>query len=40
MIENRESFFKRLEPFLTLSTILDVQHTYTLSKYGHRVQIR
>jgi GTP pyrophosphokinase len=40
MTENRESFFKRLEPFLAPSVLLDVQHAYTLSKYGHRAQVR
>lgn len=40
MIENRESFFKRLEPFLAPSVLLDVQHAYTLAKYGHRAQVR
>lgn len=40
MTENRESFFKRLEPFLAPSVLLDVQHAYTLAKYGHRAQVR
>lgn len=40
MIENRESFFRRLEPFLVPSVLLDVQHAYTLAKYGHRAQVR
>lgn len=39
-MENRESFFKRLEPFLAPSVLLDVQHAYTLAKYGHRAQVR
>lgn len=39
-IENKESFFNRLEPFLAPSTMLDVQHAYTLAKYGHRAQLR
>lgn len=38
--ENRESFFRRLEPFLAPSVLLDVQHAYTLAKYGHRAQVR
>jgi len=38
--ENRESFFNRLEPFLAPSVLLDVQHAYTLAKYGHRAQVR
>jgi GTP diphosphokinase / guanosine-3',5'-bis(diphosphate) 3'-diphosphatase len=38
--ENRETFFKRLEPFLAPSELLDVQLAYTLSKYGHRAQVR
>lgn len=40
MNENRETFFKRLDPFLTPSVLLDVQHAYTLAKYGHRAQVR
>lgn len=40
MTENRASFFARLEPFLTPSVLLDVQHAYTLAKYGHRAQVR
>lgn len=40
MTENRESFFQRLDPFLAPSVMLDVQHAYTLSKYGHRAQVR
>lgn len=40
MVENRESFFRRLEPFLAPSVMLDVQHAYTLAKYGHRAQLR
>lgn len=40
MTENRESFFNRLEPFLAPSVLLDVQHAYTLAKYGHRAQLR
>lgn len=39
-MENRESFFKRLEPFLTSNVMLDVQHAYTLARYGHRAQVR
>lgn len=40
MTENRASFFARLEPFLAPSVLLDVQHAYTLAKYGHRAQVR
>lgn len=40
MTENRASFFERLEPFLAPSVLLDVQHAYTLAKYGHRAQVR
>lgn len=42
-MENRDTFFNRLEPFLTPSVLLDVQHVqhaYTLAKYGHRAQVR
>lgn len=38
--ENRESFFKRLEPFLAPSVLLDVQLAYTMAKFGHRSQVR
>lgn len=40
MTENRESFFKRLEPFFAPSVLLKVQLAYTLAKYGHRAQVR
>jgi (p)ppGpp synthase/HD superfamily hydrolase len=40
MEENRETFFGRLEPFLTPSALLDVQLAYTLAKFGHRAQVR
>lgn len=40
MVENRESFFKRIEPFFSPSTQLDVQLAYTLAKFGHRSQVR
>lgn len=38
--ENRETFFRRLEPFLAPSVLLDVQLAYTMAKYGHRAQVR
>jgi (p)ppGpp synthase/HD superfamily hydrolase len=38
--ENRETFFKRLEPFLAPSVLLDVQLAYTMAKFGHRSQVR
>lgn len=40
MIENRVTFFARLEPFLAPSVLMDVEHAYTLAKYGHRAQVR
>lgn len=40
MTENRESFFRRLEPFMAPSVLLDVQLAYTLAKFGHRSQVR
>lgn len=40
MTENRESFFRRLEPFFAPSVMLKVQLAYTLAKYGHRAQVR
>lgn len=39
-MENRETFFQRLEPHLAPSQLLDVQLAYTLAKFGHRAQIR
>ena len=39
-VENRESFFSRLEPFFTPSTLLNIELAYTLSKFGHRSQFR
>lgn len=38
--ENRDSFFKRLDPFMAPSAMLGVQLAYTLAKYGHRGQFR
>lgn len=38
--ENRETFFRRLEPHLSPSELLDVQLAYTLSKFSHRAQKR
>lgn len=38
--ENRESFFRRLEPFFVPSVMLDVELAYTLAKFGHRSQVR
>ncbi len=38
--ENRESFFRRLEPFFAPSTLLDVQLAYTMAKFSHRAQTR
>lgn len=40
MNENRQSFFKRLEPYLAPSVMLDIQLAYTLAKFGHRAQVR
>lgn len=40
MVENRQAFFNRLEPFLAPSDLLDVQLAYTLAKFGHRSQQR
>lgn len=38
--ENRETFFKRLEPFFAPSVLLDVQLAYTMAKFSHRAQTR
>jgi GTP pyrophosphokinase len=39
-MENRESFFKRLEPFFAPSVLLDINLAYTLAKFSHRSQTR
>jgi len=36
----RAEFFQRLQPFHAPSTILDIELAYTMSKYGHRAQVR
>lgn len=40
VIENRESFFERLEPYFSPKVLLDIQLAYTLAKSGHRFQVR
>ena len=40
VIENRESFFGRIEPYFAPSVLLDVQLAYLMAKYGHRAQFR
>lgn len=40
MVENRETFFRRLEPFFAPSVLLDVQLAYTMAKFSHRAQLR
>lgn len=39
-MENRATFFERLQPLLAPSDLMDVQLAYTLSKYSHRAQVR
>lgn len=39
-IENKESFFNRLEPYLVPSDMLDIKLAYALAKFGHRAQVR
>lgn len=39
-MENRNSFFARLEPTLAPSEVLRTQLAYYLAKYGHRAQVR
>ncbi len=39
-MENRATFFARLQPILAPSEIMDVQLAYTHSKYSHRAQVR
>lgn len=40
VIENRTSFFSRLEPYHAPSTLLDIHLAYTLAKFSHRAQVR
>lgn len=40
VIECRETFFKRLEPFFAPSILLDIKLAYILAKHGHRAQFR
>jgi (p)ppGpp synthase/HD superfamily hydrolase len=39
-MENRESFFTRIQPFFPPSTLRDIQLAYTLAKFSHRAQVR
>lgn len=39
-MENRETFFARVQPFFAPSTIRDIELAYYLAKYGHRAQKR
>lgn len=38
--ENRETFFRRLQPFFAPSVLLDIDVAYTMAKFGHRAQTR
>jgi (p)ppGpp synthase/HD superfamily hydrolase len=38
--ENRESFFKRIEPFFAPSVLMNIQVAYTMAKFAHRAQSR
>ena len=40
MGENRESFLSRLEPVVAPGPLMDINLAYTVSKYGHRAQVR
>lgn len=39
-MENRETFFARLEPLFPPGTLLDIKLAYMLAKFGHRAQFR
>jgi GTP pyrophosphokinase len=39
-MENRETFFARLVPFMPPSELRHVEVAYMMAKYGHRAQIR
>lgn len=39
-MENKKSFFIRLEPILAPSDIVKIRGAYYLAKYGHRAQVR
>jgi (p)ppGpp synthase/HD superfamily hydrolase len=40
VLENRESFFARVRPWMAPSEILDVEFAYMMAKFGHRAQVR
>ncbi len=40
LLENRESFFKRVTPFFAPSVLMDIEVAYTLAKFSHRSQTR
>lgn len=39
-MENRESFFARINPFMAPSDLLKVEFAYMMAKFGHRFQFR
>ncbi len=39
-MENRESFFARLNPFTAPADLRDVKIAYMMAKHGHRAQVR
>jgi len=39
-MENRESFFSRLTPFMAPSDLRNVEVAYMMAKYAHRAQVR
>lgn len=39
-MENRESFFGRLEPFMIPSELRNIQVAYMMAKFAHRAQVR
>jgi GTP pyrophosphokinase len=39
-MENRETFFARLTPFMPPSELRHVEVAYMMAKYGHRAQVR
>lgn len=39
-MENKETFFARLEPYFAPSVMRDIKLAYILAKFGHRAQVR
>lgn len=40
IMENKETFYNRIKPFLAGSDLQEIKLAYYLAKYGHRAQVR